>query len=329
MESKTKLLDQMRLVLRLKHMSIRTEDTYVHWVRRFILFHHKRHPQDMGATEIRAFLSHLAVHAQVAASTQNVALNALVFLYRHVLKQAFPELEEIERAKRPGRIPAVFTREEVSRVLAHLQGTPRLMAGLLYGAGLRLMECARLRVKDCDFAYQQITIHDGKGAQDRVTVLPQALIGPMQRHLAKVKALYEDDLMEGYGAVYLPYAFERKDAGAATSWEWQYVFPAAQRSIDPRSGKERRHHLSESMLQKAVKRAIRQADIPKRGSCHTLRHSFATHLLEDGYDIRTVQELLGHKDVSTTMIYTHVLQRGGRGVRSPLDSQPASPVAYA
>jgi integron integrase len=329
MESKTKLLDQMRLVLRLKHMSIRTEDTYVHWVRRFILFHHKRHPQDMGATEIRAFLSHLAVHAQVAASTQNVALNALVFLYRHVLKQAFPELEEIERAKRPGRIPVVFTREEVSRVLAHLQGTPRLMASLLYGAGLRVMECARLRVKDCGFAYQQITIHDGKGAQDRVTVLPQALIGPMQRHLTKVKALYEDDLTEGYGAVYLPYAFERKDAGATTSWEWQYVFPASQRSIDPRSGKERRHHLSESMLQKAVKRAIRQADIPKRGSCHTFRHSFATHLLEDGYDIRTVQELLGHKDVSTTMIYTHVLQRGGRGVRSPLDSQPASPVAYA
>jgi len=272
-ESKTKLLDQMRLVLRLKHMSIRTEDTYVHWVRRFILFHHKRHPQDMGATEIRAFLSHLAVHAQVAASTQNVALNALVFLYRHVLKQAFPDLEEIERAKRPGRIPVVLTREEVSRVLAHLQGTSRLMASLLYGAGLRVMECARLRVKDFDFAYQQITIHDGKGAQDRVTVLPQALIGPLQRHLARVKALHEDDLAEGYGAVYLPYAFERKDVGAATSWEWQYVFPASQRSIDPRSGQERRHHLSESMLQKAVKRAMRQAGITKRGSCHTLRNA--------------------------------------------------------
>ncbi len=319
MESKTKLLDQMRLVLRLKHMSIRTENTYVHWVRRFILFHHKRHPKDMGATEIRAFLSHLAVHVQVAASTQNVALNSLVFLYRHVLKQAFPDLEEIERAKRPGRIPVVFTREEVSRVLAHLQGTPRLMASLLYGAGLRVMECARLRVKDCDFAYQQITIHDGKGVQDRVTVLPQALIGPLQRHLARVKAFHEDDLAEGYGAVYLPYAFERKDVSAATSWEWQYVFPASQRSIDPRSRQERRHHLSESMLQKAVKRAIRQTGIPKRGSCHTLRHCFATHLLENGYDIRTVQELLGHKDVSTTMIYTHVLQRGGKGVRSPLD----------
>jgi len=268
-ESKTKLLDQMRL----KHMSIQTEDTYVHWGRRFILFHHKRHPQDMGATEIRVFLSHLAVHAQVAASTQNVALNALVFLYRHVLKQAFPDLEEIERAKRPGRIPVVLTREEVSRVLAHLQGTSRLMASLLYGAGLRVMECARLRVKDCDFAYQQITIHDGKGAQDRVTVLPQALIGPLQRHLARVKALHEDDLAEGYGAVYLPYAFERKDVGAATSWEWQYVFPASQRSIDPRSGQERRHHLSESMLQKAVKRAMRQAGITKRGSCHTLRNA--------------------------------------------------------
>jgi integron integrase len=273
----------------------------------------------MGAPEIGAFLAHLALHNQVAASTQNVALNALVFLYRYVLKQAFPDLEEIERAKRPGRIPAVLTREEVSSVLGHLTGTPHLMASLLYGAGLLLMECVRLRVKDLDFAYHQITIHEGKGAKGRITLLPQSLEKALQHHLAKVRLVHEDDLLEGYGAVYLPYAFERKDPSAATSWEWQYVFPASKRSIDPRSGVERRHHLSETVLQKAVKDTIRGAGIPKRGSCHTFRHSFATHLLEDGYDIRTVQELLGHKDVSTTMIYTHVLQRGGRGVRSPLD----------
>ncbi len=319
MESKIKLLDQMRLVLRLKHMSIRTEDTYVHWVKRFILFHHKQHPQDMGAPEIRAFLGHLALDDHVAASTQNVALNALVFLYRDVLRQPFPELGEIERAKRPGRIPVVFTREEVSRLLTHLTGTTHLMASLLYGAGLRLMECIRLRVKDLDFAYHQITVREGKGAQDRITMLPQSLEQALQRHLAKVRLVHEADVLEGYGDVYLPYAFANKDPSAAQSWEWQYVFPASKRSLDPRSGVERRHHLSETVLQKAVKDALRRAGIPKRGSCHTLRHSFATHLLEDGYDIRTVQELLGHKDVSTTMVYTHVLKRGGRGVRSPLD----------
>jgi len=301
----------MRLVLRLKHMSIRTEDTYVHWVRRFILFHHKRHPQEMGAPEIRAFLAHLALHDQVAASTQNVALNALVFLYRSVLKQTFPDLEEIERAKRPGRIPVVLTREEVLRVLTHLTGTPHLMASLLYGAGLRLMECVQLRVKDLDFAYHQITVREGKGAKDRVTMLPQSLEKTLQHHLAKVGLVHEAALLEGCGAVYLPYAFKHKGPSAATSCEWQYVFPASKRSIDPRAGVERRHHLSETVLQKAVKDAIRRAGIPKRGSCHTLRHSFATPLLEDGYDIRTVQELLGHKNVSTTMVYTHVLQRGG------------------
>jgi len=319
MESRSKFLDQMRLVLRLKHMSIRTEDTYVHWVRRFILFHHKRHPQDMGAPEIRAFLAHLAVDEHVAASTQNVALNALVFLYRYVLKQEVPELGEIERAKRPGRIPVVFTREEVASLLSHLTGTTHLMASLLYGTGLRLMECIRLRVKDLDFAYHQITVREGKGAQDRVTMLPQTLEQTLQRQLAKVRLLHAADVLDGYGEVYLPYAFGNKDPSAAQSLEWQYVFPASKRSIDPRSGVERRHHVSETVLQKAVKEAIRRAGIPKRGSCHTLRHSFATHLLENGYDIRTVQELLGHKDVSTTMVYTHVLQRGGKGVRSPLD----------
>jgi integron integrase len=319
MAPKTKLLDQMREVLRLKHMSFRTEEAYVSWVRRFILFHDKRHPKDMGAEEIRAFLIHLAVRDKVAASTQNSALNALVFLYRHVLKQPFPDLGEVERAKRPRRVPTVFTMEEVTTVLAQLTGVHRLMASLLYGAGLRLMECVRLRVKDVDFAYHQITVRDGKGQQDRVTILPQSVDQTLQRHLAKVKLLHEEDLAEGYGEVYLPYALARKYPHAGTSWVWQYIFPASRRSIDPRPGIEHRHHLLEAVLQRAVKRAIHQAKIPKRGSCHTLRHSFATHLLERGYDIRTVQELLGHKDVSTTMVYTHVLQRGGKGVRSPLD----------
>jgi integron integrase len=319
-EPKTKLLDQMRAVVRLKHLSYRTEEAYVSWVRRFILFHHKRHPQDMGATEIRAFLTHLAVVDEVAASTQNGALNALLFLYRHVLRLPFPELGELERAKRPQRLPTVFTRQEVQAVLANLHGDPYLMASLLYGAGLRLMECVRLRVKDVDFAYHQVMVRDGKGAHDRLTMLPHSLEEPLQRLLARVKLVHEGDLLTGYGEVFLPYALARKAPHAGKSWLWQYVFPAAHRSIDPRSGVERRHHVSETVLQKAVKSAIRQAGILKRGSCHTLRHSFATHLLEDGYDIRTIQELLGHKDVSTTMIYTHVLQRGGKGVRSPLDS---------
>jgi len=319
MESKIRLLDQMRNVLRLKHMSFRTEEAYLHWIKRFILFHDKRHPKDISAQEIRDFLTHLAVHDHVAASTQNGALNAVLFLYRHVLKLPLPALQDIERAKRPRRVPTVFAREEVQAVLAQLSGMPRLMANLLYGAGLRLMECVRLRVKDVDFAYHQITVRDGKGAQDRVTMLPQSVEAALQRHLTKVKVLHEEDLLEGYGEVYLPYAFARKDPEAGKAWVWQYVFPAAKRSLDPRAGIVRRHHVSETVLQKAVKDAIQRAGIQKRGSCHTLRHSFATHLLENGYDIRTVQELLGHKDVSTTMVYTHVLQRGGKAVRSPLD----------
>jgi integron integrase len=313
------LLDQMRDVLRLKHMSLRTEEAYVTWVKRFILFHHKRHPKEMGAPEIRAFLTRLAVQGKVAASTQNGALNALLFLYRQVLKQPFPELGEIERAKRPQRVPTVFTHEEVQAVLAQLSGMNALMASLLYGAGLRLMECIRLRVHNLHFTYHQITVHEGKGARDRVTMLPRALAEPLQRHLAKVKLLHEEDLLAGYGDVYLPYAFARNEPHAGISWLWQYVFPAVKRSVDPRSGIERQHHVSEAVLQKAVKYTIRRAGIPKHGGCHTLRHSFATHLLENGYDIRTVQELLGHKDVSTTMLYTHVLQRGGRAVRSPHD----------
>jgi len=319
MESQPRLFDQMREVLRLKHLSYRTEQAYISWVKRFILFHDKRHPKDMGAAEIRAFLAYLATHEHVAASTQNGALNALLFLYRSVLKQPFPHLEDIERAKRPRRLPTVFSRDEVHAILARLTGMPYLMASLLYGAGLRLLECVRLRVKDVDFTYHQITVRDGKGAQDRITILPRSLAEPLQRHLTRVKLVHEEDLLGGYGEVYLPYAFDRKDPHAGTAWVWQYVFPAAKRSLDPRSGVERRHHVSEAVLQRAVKEALQRAGIPKRGSCHTLRHSFATHLLEDGYDIRTVQELLGHKDVSTTMVYTHVLQRGGRGVQSPLD----------
>jgi integron integrase len=273
MESRGKLLDQTREVLRLKHMSLRTEEAYLSWVRRFILFHDKRHPKDMGAPEIRAFLSHLAIQGKVAASTQNGALNALVFLYRHVLKQPSPDLADLERAKRPRRVPTVFTREEVQAVLAHLSGIPHLMASVLYGAGLRLMECVRLRVKDLDFAYHQLTVREGKGAQDRVTMLPRVLQEPLQRHLAKVKLVHEEDLLEGYGEVYLPYAFDRKDPHAGTSWMWQYVFPATKRSVDPRAGVERRHHVSETVLQKAVQQAIRRAGIQKRGSCHTLRHA--------------------------------------------------------
>ena len=272
MESKTKLLDQMRHVLRLKHLSIRTEKAYVQWAKRFILFHHKRHPADMGAPEIRAFLIHLAVEGQVVASTQNVALQALLFLYCDVLKQPFPELGDIEHARKSRRVPVVFARQEVTRVLAQLVGTPHLMASLLYGSGLRLMECVRLRVKDIDFAYHQVIVRDGKGAQDRVTILPQSLEEALQRQLAKAKLLHAEDLAAGYGDVYLPYAFVRKDPHAGTSWEWQYVFPASKRSLDPRSGRARRHHLSETVLQKAVKYAIRQAGLDKRGSCHTLRY---------------------------------------------------------
>jgi integron integrase len=273
MEPRGKLLDQTREVLRLKHMSLRTEEAYLSWVRRFILFHDKRHPKDMGAPEIRAFLSHLAIQGKVAASTQNGALNALVFLYRHVLRQPSPDLADLERAKRPRRVPTVFTREEVQAVLAHLSGIPHLMASVLYGAGLRLMECVRLRVKDLDFAYHQLTVREGKGAQDRVTMLPRVLQEPLQRHLAKVKLVHEEDLLEGYGEVYLPYAFDRKDPHAGTSWMWQYVFPATKRSVDPRAGVERRHHVSETVLQKAVQQAIRRAGIQKRGGCHTLRHA--------------------------------------------------------
>ena len=313
-----KLLDQVRDTIRLKHYSIRTENSYVDWIRRYILFHNKRHPNEMGAPEVEAFLTHLAVNEHVAASTQNQALSALLFLYREVLKQDLGPVDAFH-AKKPKRLPTVLTRDEVCRLFVHLSGANLLMARLLYGSGLRLMECLRLRVKDLDFEYRTITVRDGKGEQDRVTILPESLIGPLQDHLRIVKRTHEEDLVKGYGAVYLPDALERKYPNAHKEWGWQYVFPANRLSVDPRSGVVRRHHLDESGLQKAIRQAGRLAGIAKPVSPHTLRHCFATHLLEAHYDIRTVQELLGHKDVRTTMIYTHVLQRGGLAVRSPLD----------
>jgi integron integrase len=318
--SSPKLLDQVRTVARLKHFSLKTEQAYLSWIKRFVRFHQPQHPRDLGEPEIRAFLSDLAVRHNVSASTQTVALSALLFLYRDVYKRALPHIDQIERAKPSQKLPVVFTRSEVETVLAHLSGTNLLIAGLLYGAGLRLMEALRVRVKDVDFAANQITIREGKGMKDRVTMLPGTLKHSLQEHLDRVKVLHKKDLADGYGHVYLPSALARKYQNASTEWAWQYVFPTLSRSRDPRSHSVRRHHASPEALQRAVKRAIKFAGITKNGSCHTFRHSFATHLLEDGYDIRTVQELLGHKDVRTTMIYIHVLNRGGKGVRSPLDT---------
>lgn len=275
----------------------------------------------MAESEVTEFLTHLARDGHVAASTQNQALSALLFLYKEVLKQEIGWLHGVERAKRPSRLPVVLTRDEVHKIFTHLHGKDRLMAGLLYGSGLRLMECVRLRVKDVDLGYLRITVRDGKGGKDRVTMLPVNLAKPLERHLQKMKAQHEEDLEAGFGSVFLPNAIDRKYQGAAKEWAWQYVFPSSRLSIDPRSstGVKQRHHADETVLQDAVKNAVRASGIPKPATCHTLRHSFATHLLENGYDIRTVQELLGHKDVSTTMIYTHVLNRPGIGVKSPLD----------
>ncbi len=314
-----KLLDQVRDRIRVKHYSIRTETQYVQWVRRFILFHGKRHPREMGAGEVEAFLSHLAVDGKVAAATQNQALSALLFLYREVLGVTLPWLDNVTRAKRPQRLPVVLTREEVREVLSRMRGVYALMAGLLYGTGMRLMECVRLRVKDVEFAQRQIVVRDGKGAKDRVTMLPQTLADSLQAHLRQRRGLFEDDLRAGKAAVYLPDALARKYPSAATEWAWQYVFPSGSHSVDPRSGEVRRHHLDEKLLQRAMRTAVLAAGIAKAATPHTLRHSFATHLLERGQDIRTIQELLGHKDVQTTMIYTHVMNRGARGVVSPLD----------
>lgn len=320
MEQEPRLLDRVRASIRTKHYSIRTEQAYVDWIRRFILFHGKRHPIEMGKTEIEKFLTHLAVNRNVAASTQNQALSALLFLYRDVLGRDMPWLDDVTRAKKPRRLPVVLTHAEVDRLLKLLSGTKWLMASLLYGSGLRLLECLRLRVHDIDIDRRQIMVRDGKGGKDRVTVLPDPLMGPLRRQIEQVRIIHEIDISEGFGEVYLPFALERKYPNAAKAAGWQYLFPADKRALDPRSGKTRRHHLGENVLQRAVKQAVRDAGIRKPASCHSLRHSFATHLLERGQDIRTVQELLGHKDIRTTQIYTHVTQRGALGVISPLET---------
>ena len=317
---KKKLLDQVTEVARFRHLSLRTETAYRNWIKRFILFHHKRHPRELDADAVRAFLAHLAVNEHVAASTQNQAFNALLFLYRQVLHVASLNIEGVERARQSRKLPVVFTKPEANAVIAQMRGEPQLIAGLLYGSGLRIMEAVRLRIKDIDFSREEIRVRDGKGEQDRVTMLPRALKHRLTLQVVTVRKVHDSDLKLGYGAVHLPYALERKYKNAATDFVWQYVFPAAKLSIDPKSGKTGRHHVAEQNVQRAVKEAVRAASVNKNGTCHSFRHSFATHLLEDGYDIRTVQELLGHKDVRTTMIYTHVLNRGGRGVRSPLDA---------
>ena len=318
-DAKPKLLDQLREALRARHYSRRTEQTYCLWVKRFIFFHNVRHPAEMAEPEINTFLTHLAVKEKVSASTQNQALSALLFLYRHVLGREIGDLGEVIRARKPKRLPVVMTREEVKEVLANMTGDKWLMASLMYGAGLRLMECLRLRVQDIDFARNEILVRDGKGAKDRLTMLPESLKGPIKDHLKKVKTIHERDLADGWGRVQMPSAMDRKYPNAPRDWRWQWVFPQENRWKNTKTGEEGRHHIDESLVQKSVRDATTKAGLTKRATCHTFRHSFATHLLEGGYDIRTVQELLGHNDVKTTMIYTHVLNRGPAGVRSPVD----------
>lgn len=314
-----RLLEQVRERLRVMHYSIRTEEQYVQWIRRFILHHGKRHPRDMGAPEVEAFLTHLAVAGGVSASTQNQAKAALLFLYQRVLGIELDWLDGVTQAKPSRRLPVVLTEAEARALLAHLEGVYWLVGMLLYGAGLRLMEAVRLRVKDVDLVRREVLVRDGKGGKDRVTMLPGRLVEPLRAHLAARRAVHDRDRLAGQAEVYLPYALARKYPGAAASWGWQYVFASGSLSVDPRSGRLARHHLDEQLVQRAVKRAVRSAGIVKPATPHTLRHSFATHLLESGYDIRTVQELLGHSNVRTTMVYTHVLNRGGRGVLSPAD----------
>ncbi len=326
--ARPRLLELLRAAIAARHYSRRTEQAYLYWIRRFIVFSGKRHPRELGAPEGTAFLSHLAVEGRVAAATQNQALAALLFLYKEVMGEPLPWLDDIVRAKRPVRKPTVLTVAEVRGLLANLRGPKWLMASLLYGAGLRLRECLTLRVKDVDFGYRQILIRDGKGGKDRVTMLPGSVVEPLQAHLARVKTLHERDLAEGYGDVELPDALARKYPRAQYEWGWKFVFPSYKRSVDPRTGVIRRHHVYENYLIRGVKEGARAAGIAKHVSCHTLRHSFATHLLENGYDIRTVQELLGHSSVETTMIYTHVMNKGGRGVKSPLDRAEQGAAEY-
>ena len=314
-----RLLDRVREKIRLKHYSIRTEQAYTDWIRRFVLFHGKRHPRELGALEVEQFLSHLASVRNVAAPTQNQAKSALLFLYKEVLGSALPWLDDIESARTPSRLPVVLTRAEVAQILGKLAGIHALVGRLLYGTGMRLLEGLRLRVKDIEFARREIVVRDGKGAKDRITMLPSGLAPALRGHLIRVQKLHAKDLDAGCGAVHLPHALARKYPNAPLQWGWQYVFPALHRAVDPRSGVERRHHLGDKAFQRAMHQAVRDAGVHKPATPHTLRHSFATHLLEAGYDIRTVQELLGHSNVATTMIYTHVLNRGGRGVMSPLD----------
>ena len=319
-----KLLDRTRRIMRRKHYAYRTEQRYLAWIRRFILFHNKRHPAHMGRLEIEAFLTHLAVKENVAAATQNQALNALLFLYRTVLDRPIEFPLDSLRARRPKRIPTVLSKEEVARLLPCLPEPYRLIGKLLYGSGLRVSEAVRLRVKDLDFEQRHLAVRDGKGSHDRATLLPEAVIPQLKEQLQRTRAIHRADLRQGLGAVHLPYALAHKYPNAEREWVWQYVFPSPTLSLDPRQAVTRRHHLSASAVQKAVRKAARLARLEKRVTCHTLRHSFATHLLEAGYDIRTVQDLLGHKDVKTTMIYTHVLNKGPMAVRSPLDADPRS-----
>jgi len=314
-----RLLDQVRSALRVRHYSLRTEEAYLQWIKRYILFHGKRHPREMGELEITAYLTYLATERHVAASTQNQALSALLFLYKEVLDMDLPWLADVVRAKRPVRVPVVLTLQEIRQLLSRVRGKAKLVTHLMYGSGLRIMETLRLRVQDIDFGYRQIVVRSGKGNKDRITLLPDRLIAPLERQLESVRELHMTDLQEGYGEVHLPFALARKFPGAGKDFKWQYVFPSGNRSVDPLDRKVRRHHLNEKNIQRAIRNAAREAGLTKRITAHTLRHSFATHLLESGYDIRTIQELLGHKDIKTTMIYTHVLNRGGRGVKSPLE----------
>jgi integron integrase len=320
MEPPVKLLDQLRYAVRTLHYSLRTENAYHDWVRRFILFHDKRHPKDMGAAEAGAFLTHLAVERRVSASTQNQAKSAILFLYKHVLKLDLPWLDEVPQAKRGERLPVVLTPSEVRSMLQGTTGTMWIVCSLLYGTGMRLLECLRLRVKDLELSRREILVREGKGNKDRVTVLPENLVLPISQHLQRVQSLHQRDLAAGFGDVMLPDALAVKCKNAPYEWGWQWVFPSNVRSVDPRGGAERRHHIYPESVQRAVREAARSAGIAKPCTPHVLRHSFATHLLQAGYDIRTVQELLGHRDVKTTMIYTQVMNKGGRGVMSPLDA---------